>query len=294
MRILLFGKNGQLGWELQRTLACLGQITAVDFPDVDLSKKEQANKIIERYQPQIIINAAAYTAVDEAERDVDKAFAVNQAAPAAMAMAAKETGAAFIHYSTDYVFDGAKQEPYREDEPANPINIYGKSKLAGEEAVQDTGGDYLIFRTAWVYSLRGETFINKMLGWARKNAELRVVDDQVSNPTWARLLAEITAQVLVKLHIEKGADIGPRKGLYHLAGAGYASRYEWARQIIDLLPPHYPIAARKVVPAKSADFPTPAQRPPFSALDCGRFAETFGLALPHWRSALKLALDELR
>jgi dTDP-4-dehydrorhamnose reductase len=294
MKVLLFGKNGQLGWELQRCLACLGEVTALDYPEIDLSRPGQGAQAIEGSHPDVVVNAAAYTAVDKAESEVEKAYAVNQAAPAEMAQALRKNDALFIHYSTDYVFDGQKTEPYRESDAPNPISIYGKSKLAGEQAVQDIGGNYLILRTAWVYSLRGETFVNKILGWAHKNTTLQVVDDQVSNPTWARLLAEITAQILAGFKHKGSLDLGALKGIYHLAGAGYASRYEWALEILKCLPAGYPLAARKVLPAKSTDFPTPAVRPSFSALNCERFEQTFGLNLPHWKIALQFAMEDLR
>ncbi len=293
MKILLFGKNGQLGWELHRTLACLGEVIGVDFPEIDLTQPGQALQVIARYKPDVVVNAAAYTAVDQAEHDVEKAYVLNQNAPAEMAQAAREIDAAIIHYSTDYIFDGTKGKPYREQDKPNPINTYGKSKLAGEQAVQEAGGRYWIFRTAWVYSLRGETFVNKTLGWARKNTSLRIVDDQVSNPTWARMLAEVTAQALVKLSAKSRPDFGGSAGIYHLAGAGYASRYAWAREILERVPADYGLLAREIFPAKSADFPTPALRPPFSALDCNHFESTFELRLPDWKIALGLALEEL-
>lgn len=288
MNILLFGKNGQLGWELRRTLAPLGQITALDYEDLDLLDADQLRASISAIQPQVIVNASAYTDVDGAQGQREKAFAINARAPQIMAEQARALDAAIVHYSTDYVFDGTKSEPYSESDAPGPVNVYGESKLAGEEAVQNAAGTFLILRTAWLYSMRGNNFVTKVLQWARQHEKLQIVDDQISNPTWARILAQLTAHVL-----ERGNDyLRPRSGLYHLAGGGHASRFEWARQILKYDPKPEEQKARDVVPAATSDIPTPALRPLFSALNCSRFSEVFGLAAPPWQDELRLALAD--
>jgi len=188
MKIILFGRNGQLGGELQRVLAPFGDVAAVDYQEIDLQNDSAVEEFIRSQSPRVIVNASAYTAVDRAEQEQELAFQVNSRAPELMAKLALEHKAAFIHVSTDYVFDGTLGRPYVETDRPNPLNIYGKSKLAGEQSVQKIGGAYLIFRTSWVYSMTGNSFVNKILEWARKNPNLRVVDDQVGNPTWARSL----------------------------------------------------------------------------------------------------------
>jgi dTDP-4-dehydrorhamnose reductase len=287
-RVLLIGKNGQLGWELHRTLAALGELIAVDYPEIDLGQPETGRDLIRRIQPQVIVNAAAYTAVDQAETEQELARKINAIAPGVLAEESRNLKALFVHYSTDYVFDGTKGTPYTENDEPNPINFYGLSKLEGEQNVQNAGGTYLIFRTSWVYSLRQQSgFVNKILQWTRQQETLRIVNDQISNPTWARMLAEATAQVLAQ-----GVDTyAERKGLYHLAGGGFASRFEWAKLILAMDPNKNEQVVKELLPALTSEFPTPARRPLFSALDCIRFEETFDLSLPPWQTALKLALD---
>lgn len=289
--ILLLGKNGQLGWELQRCLPTLGEVTALDYPEIDLSRPEGIRPVVLAARPQVIVNATAYTAVDRAESEQELAFAINSRAPAVLAETAAELGAALVHYSTDYVFDGTKGSPYVEEDAPNPLGVYGASKLEGERGVQAAGGAYWIFRTSWVYSLRRDSFVTKVLGWARSNPELKVVADQIGNPTWARMLAEVTAQLLAKAGSDPAAWVRERAGLYHLAGDGCASRLEWARAVLELDPRKEEQVARTLGPALTADFPTPAQRPLYSALDCSRFAAAFGLRLPPWQEALRLAME---
>jgi len=291
MRILLIGKYGQLGWELQRTLAPLGEILALDYPEIDLAKPEPLYQIVQEVHPQAIVNAAAYTAVDRAESEEELAMAINGRAPGLLAMWARQIGAAFVHYSTDYVFDGAKGSPYLESDAAIPINVYGRSKLAGERAVEQAGGAYLILRTSWVYSLRRDSFVTKVLDWARQQPALRVVADQVGSPTWARLLAEASAQALAKGGEGVAGWIGERRGLYHLAGDGVASRLEWAQAILRLDPQRAEQVTREVRLALTEEFPTPARRPLYSALDCRRFEQVFGIRLPPWETALQLAME---
>ncbi len=291
MRILLFGKHGQLGWELQRTLASLGEVIAVDYPEIDLAQPAGLEQTIRDIRPRVIVNATAYTAVDRAESEPEPALAINGIAPGIMAQAAVEINAALIHYSTDYVFNGSKGSPYLETDLPDPLNIYGQSKLQGEQAIAQIGGNCLIFRTSWVYSMRRDSFVTKVLQWARQNPSLRIVADQVSNPTWARMLAEITAQVLAAGGKEVTDWLHDRRGLYHLAGGGYASRYQWAQAILRYDPEPREQAVQELLPASTAEFPAPAQRPLFSALDCRKFAQTFGLQMPDWEDALRLAMD---
>lgn len=287
MKILLLGANGQLGWELQRTLAPLGSVSALDYQELDLQDFDGLRQKLRELWPELIVNASAYTNVDKAESEPEKAHAINAIVPGILAEEAARLKAALIHYSTDYVFDGRKAQPYTETDSTNPLNVYGRSKLAGEQAIQAVGGAYLILRTAWVYSLRGNSFVNKVMQWSRQNETLRIVDDQVSNPTWARMLAEITAQVLAR----GGNVIREQKGLYHLAGGGHASRFEWAQEILKMDPNSSEQRAKQLLPAASRDFPTPAERPLFSALDCSRFEDTFRLCLPDWKDALRLGIQ---
>ncbi len=292
MRILLIGKNGQVGWELQRTLLPLGEVISLDYPEIDLAGAGGTRKLVREHQPQVIINAAAYTDVDRAESEPELAVTVNATAPGALAEEARDLGALLIHYSTDYVFDGTKASPYTEDDEPAPLNIYGKSKLAGEKAVQQVDGMHLIFRTSWVYSLRRESFVTKVLEWAQQPRALRIVTDQVASPTWCRLLAEVTAQVLVVAGHAPKEWLEERKGLYHLAGAGYASRFEFARAILANLPPGAANRAEEVLPASSDEFPGLVRRPRNSSLDTNKFESTFGMNIPAWEVSLRLALED--
>ncbi len=292
MKIILFGKNGQLGRELQPVLAPFGEVVAVDYQEIDLQDDAAVEAFIRLHKPQVIVNASAYTAVDRAEQEQELAFQINSRAPELMAQLACELNAAFIHVSTDYVFDGTLGRPYVETDTPNPLNIYGKSKLAGEQAIQKIGGAYLILRTSWVYSMGADSFVTKILGWARKNPELRVVDDQVGNPTWSRALAEMIGCLLAKAGDTPFAFFEKNAGVYHLAGRGYVSRFDLAKEIIALASVREPSLVSSIQPAHTADFPSPAQRPLFSALDCAHFEAAFDLRLPEWQDALDLAMRE--
>jgi len=292
MKILLLGKYGQVGWELHHSLLPLGEIIAIDYPEIDLENENQTRQLIRNHQPQIIINATAYTNVEQAEKEPDLAFAINATAPGILAEEAKRLGAALVHYSTDFVFDGEKGIPYFEEDTPNPINIYGESKLAGERAVRAVDGAYLILRTSWVYSLRRECFLSKVLRWSREHKSLRMVTDQVGSPTWSRVLAEATVQILPRGGRNAIDWLSERKGLYHLAGNGNASRIEWCRSILENDPHKEEQIVTKILPALSSDFQTLAERPQFSALNCDRFAESFGLNLPDWTTSLALAMKE--
>ncbi len=294
LKILLLGKNGQLGWELCRTLACLGPVEALDFPEVDFTHPEDLAALVADRKPALVINAAAYTAVDKAESETQVAQLINAVTPAALAKAAKKIGAGFIHYSTDYVFDGNKGSAYLEGDPVCPLSTYGQTKLGGEQAVEQAGGDYWIFRTSMVFSTRRDSFISKVLEWSRKQETLRLVTDQVGSPTWARALAEATALALARGLPDLSAWMSQTKGLYHLAGDGPASRMEWGSEILALDPQREEQVVKELLPALTADFPSPAVRPLYSALDCSLFEETFGFRLPRWQAALKLAMDKMK
>lgn len=288
MKILLFGKNGQLGWELNRTLMCLGELIALDYPEVNFEKPKDVINIIDQIKPDLIVNAAAYTDVDKAEEEPDKARLINAETPGEIARWCKKNSAVIIHYSTDYVFDGTKGSPYTEDDQPNPINIYGETKLAGEVAIQQSEAIHLILRTAWVYSMRGNNFVTKVLEWAKKSDVIRVVYDQISNPTWARALAEITADVIAMGIEDIRSFFSIKGGLYHCAGGGFCSRYDWARSIIGET---YTGKAVKILPAKTGEFPCRAVRPLFSVLDCRNFSKTFSIRLLNWREQLALAFQ---
>lgn len=294
-KYLLLGAHGQLGWELERAIATLGQVRAFDFPDIDLKQEDSYYNLILEAKPDVILNAAAYTAVDKAEDEPEGAMAINARAPGVLAELAKQLGATLIHFSTDYVFDGQKGIPYLESDPPNPQNIYGRSKWLGEQAVIQVSPCYLILRTSWVYSLRRESFVSKVIRLSQAQDTLRMVTDQVGSPTWARMLAEATAQLLAMAKSARDPHgwLEERAGLYHLAGSGYASRFQWAEEILN----HISVTGHrnKIVlePAITQEFPSPARRPLFSALDCCKFEDTFGLQLPHWKNALQLAMSEL-
>jgi len=284
MRILLFGKNGQLGWELHRSLITLGDLTVVDYPDIDFNQPQTLPALIRDAKPDVIVNAVAYTNVDKAESEPEIARRVNADAVGEIAREARRLGALLVHYSTDYVFDGTKGSPYVETDIPNPINVYGMTKLAGEEAAAEAE-HFLTFRTSWVYSNRTGGFVNKVLEWAKTKHELRIVDDQIGSPTWSRMLAEVTGQVLARHSLDAGW-LDDRLGIYHLAGAGSVSRYEWVKEILRLIGRGDIV----VIPAKTKDFPTLAIRPLFSGLECGKGEESLSLTKASWKLALSLAI----
>jgi len=289
-RILLTGANGQVGWELHRTLATLGQVVAMDSRAMDLADPDAIRRALAEVRPRLIVNPAAYTAVDQAEREPDLARKVNAEAPGILAEAAAKSGALLVHYSTDYVFGGGGISPWKENDPTAPVNVYGATKLAGEQAIIASGCHHLIFRTSWVYGARGTNFLLTMRRLVRERPELKIVDDQVGAPTWCRGLAEATAQVLAQLASPlRGADRPEPWGVYHMTNAGETSWYGFAQAILDweglAAPP-------RLLPIPSTDYPTPAHRPLNSRLDNGKLARVFGLRLPPWRDALKLCLDK--
>ena len=291
MKILLLGNTGQLGSELLELLPQHGELVALDYPQVDMASADNIRAVLREVAPDVIFNATAYTAVDQAEKEIELAEAINATGVALLAKEAHQRNALLIHYSTDYVFDGEKGMPYVENDSTNPLSVYGRSKLHGEEAIQAEDGNYLIFRTSWVYSLRNQSgFVQKALQWSRQHETLRIVDDQISNPTWAKMLAETSVAILAK-----DADyIEERKGLYHLAGSGFCSRLDWTKEILALDPKKHEQKTKELLPAKSTDFPTPAQRPTFSALNADLFQKTFDITIPDWRESLQLAMTDAR
>jgi len=290
-KILQIGTKGQLGWELLRTCAPLGEVIALDYPDVDLSDSSGLRELVRSVKPDIIINAAAYTNVDKAESEPELARAINATGPGVLAEEAKKLGAVLVHYSTDYVFDGTKGSPYVETDTPNPLSVYGQTKLEGEQAVAASGFAYLVLRSSWIYSKHGG-FVAKVLEWARTQETIRIVDDQISSPTPARLMAEITASLVSKIESTNEDWILERKGIYHCACGSCCSRYDWAKEVLRLDPDSPGKPGQKLLPASTAEFSTPAQRPLRSCLDSSKFEATFGMKIPHWLNALELAMEE--
>jgi dTDP-4-dehydrorhamnose reductase len=299
LRILLTGKNGQVGAELVTLLPALGEVVAFDRHQLDLSNPDQIRRAVRDVQPNIIVNAAAYTLVDQAEREEERAHIINVEAPALMAEEAKKIGAALVHYSTDYVFDGSKCLPYDETDRPNPINVYGKTKLAGEEAIRAVGAPYLIFRTAWVYGTRGRNFLLTILRLATEREELKVVSDQFGAPTWSHEIANATARVLLQLSPQYRETISKFSGIYHMTGAGKTSWFEFAEAILEeaarmrrgipwfeTTTDGQPLVTRRVIAITAEEYPTPARRPVFSVLSNSRLKQDFGLELPAWRMQL--------
>jgi dTDP-4-dehydrorhamnose reductase len=289
-RILLFGKIGQVGWELRRTLAPMAELVCVDYPEVDFTNPDSVRRWIREAAPAIIINAAAYTAVDKAETDTALAMKINAEAPGLMAEEAKARGALLVHYSTDYVFDGTKTAPYTEDDAANPLGAYGRTKLAGDDAIRAAGCHHLIFRLCWVYGARGANFMLTMMRLARERETLRVVADQFGSPTGARLIAEATTLALRRVDSPEAA--AALSGTYHLCSAGHTSWHGFASAIIESMP-EAERKCRQVEPITTADYPTPARRPAYSVMSCAKLERAFGLRLPDWRSGLGLVLEEV-
>jgi dTDP-4-dehydrorhamnose reductase len=289
-KTLLLGKDGQIGWELARCLSDIGQLVALGRDELDLTELDEVRKRIEAEAADIIVNAAAYTDVDGAERERDLARVVNTDAPRVLAEVAKSQGALFVHYSTDYVFDGDKGSPYTEEDLPEPINHYGQTKLKGEQAIAEIGGAYWIFRTSWVYSRRRSCFVTKVLEWARHQETLQIADDQWGSPTWCRVVADATRRAL-EVSFARGPEWADSSaGIYNVACSGSPSRLEWAQAILAHDPQHEEQLARGVIGVPSAAFPAPAQRPRYCALDCRQFEATFGLSLPSWEESLVSAL----
>lgn len=293
MKVLLLGKNGQVGWELNRVLPPLGEVIALGREGADLSNPESLRKVVRNIHPDVIINAAAYTAVDKAEKEEDLAAAINGVAPGVLAEETKNIDALLVHYSTDYVFDGKKETPYVETDEPNPINVYGRTKFAGERAIQSSGCDYIIFRASWVYSNRGNNFFLTMLKLAKERDELSVVSDQVGSPTSARLIAEATLHCLRQVIREKQDGVFS-SGLYHLAASGYTSWNGFAKEIIDSEGKrmNLGLTSEDVKEIATSDYPTTATRPLNSRLDLTKLKSVFGVEIPTWRQALSQTLKD--
>lgn len=295
MKILLFGKSGQVGWELNRSLQPLGEVFVFGRKEADFSNPDSLRDIVREIKPDVIVNAVAYTAVDKAEKEEELAGAINSSAPGVLAEVALEINALLVHYSTDYVFDGTKESPYVESDEPNPINAYGRTKLAGERAIQLSGCDYLILRTTWVYASRGSNFLRTILRLANDHMELRIVSDQHGAPTWARNISDITGHVLVSAQQERySGKFG--SGIYHLCASGESTWYDFADAIIEqakILDTEKSIVTEKVLPIATEDYPLPAPRPKNSQLDSSLLMARFGVTMPDWRNAMKLCVDEV-
>lgn len=290
-RILLTGGTGQVGWELARALAPVGEVLAPGRAALDLADADGVRRAFRDAAPALVVNAGAHTAVDRAEGEPELARALNAVAPGVLAGEAARAGVPMVHFSTDYVFDGSKGAPYVEDDPTRPLGVYGRTKREGEEAVAAAGGAHLVFRTSWVYGTRGHNFMLTMLRLAREREELRVVSDQVGAPTWSRMLAEATAAILAPFRTGAGWTIPPEKsGIYHLAARGETSWHGFAEAILAADPARQEQRCRRVVAIPSEEYPTPAPRPRYSVLATGRAERAFGVALPEWREQLALCL----
>ena len=315
LRILLTGKNGQVGAELAALLPSLGEVAAFERQELDIAVPEQIRRAIRSMQPNIIVNAAAYTAVDQAEREEQQARIINVDAPAVMSEEAKKIGALLVHYSTDYVFDGSGSVPYAETDRTGPLNVYGKTKLAGEEAIRAVGAAHLIFRTAWVYGTRGRNFLLTMLRLGTEREELRIVRDQIGAPTWSREIAKGTGRVLQQFSAQfseqvfgKGGEAVSRfAGTYHMTAAGQTNWYEFAKAILleaaqmprsipwfEAATKGKPLVARRVTGITTEEYPTPARRPGYSVLSNARLKQEFGFELPAWRLQLRAVFAEGR
>ncbi|MCK5718957.1 MAG: dTDP-4-dehydrorhamnose reductase [Thiomargarita sp.] len=293
-RILIIGTSGQVGWELCQCMPPLGEMIGADRQQlklanyaIDLANPDSIRSVIRQIKPNIIINAAAYTAVDKAETEAELAHKINGVAPGILAEVCLELDALLVHYSTDYVFNGQQNRAYVEEDAVNPIGVYGRTKLAGEQAVSAVGGKYLILRTAWVYGLHGKNFLLTMQHLATERKELKVVSDQIGSPTWSRMIAQATSHIIAKLDSPfYQANIEELAGLYHITCGGETSWYQFAKNIVALSDKQ-----PTVLPIKTVDYPTPAKRPAYSVLSNKKLVNTFGINLPHWEQALNLCLS---
>jgi dTDP-4-dehydrorhamnose reductase len=295
MKILLFGKGGQVGWELQRSLSPLGELVALDFDSTDycgdFTNLSGLAATVEAVRPHVIVNAAAHTAVDKAESEPELARTLNALAPGALAQAAQRIGAWMVHYSTDYVFDGSGNRPWTEEDTPAPLNVYGRTKLEGEQLVAQHCAKHLIFRTSWVYAARGGNFAKTMLRLAQERETLSVIDDQFGAPTGAELLADVTAHTLT--HVQRQPQ---HAGLYHLVAGGETTWFEYAKYVLagaKQAQQAIKIVATEVKPVSTSAFPTPAQRPLNSRLNTRKLQTTFGLVLPPWEQGVGRMLQEI-
>ena len=288
--ILVTGRTGQVGRELVRCLEPLGRVIATGRQDLDLTSPDSIRSAVRRHAPDIIVNAAAYTAVDKAESEPDLAMRINAVAPGVLAEEAKRANALLVHYSTDYIFDGLLGRPYVEEDAPNPLSVYGKTKLEGERAIAAVGGAFLILRTSWIYSNQPPNFVLTLLELAQEKRELAVVDDQVGSPTWGRSLAEATAQVLRKP--ERASE---QRGVYHLSASGYATRYVFAKRILELAREIAPTldSALLIRPVPTTAYPLPAQRPLNAAISKEKLYRIFGIRMSDWDLELKRSLPHI-
>ena len=295
MKVLLLGKGGQVGWELQRSLSVLGQVTALDFDSKDhcgdFSNPQGVAETVRALRPDVIVNAAAYTAVDKAESEPELARLLNATTPGLVAEEAAKLGAWMIHYSTDYVFDGSGEQAWSEADATGPLSVYGSTKLEGEALIRASGAKHLILRTSWVYAARGGNFAKTMLRLAQERDRLTVINDQFGAPTGADLLADVTAHAI--RHLQRKPEDA---GLYHCVAGGTTTWFEYAKFVISeaqKIKPELQIKATEVAPVPTSAFPTPAQRPHNSRLDTSRLQSTFGLTLPHWEHGVQRMLTEI-
>ena len=299
-RVLILGRTGQLGWELRHKLACLGPIAVAGSLQVDFANPDTIRDAVRAAEPAVIVNAAAYTAVDKAESEPELAMAINGTAPGVLAEEAKRLGSLLVHYSTDYVNDGTKQGAYGETDAPNPLNVYGKTKLAGDAAIQAAGCEHLIFRTSWVYGARGNNFLLTILRLSRERAELRIVDDQTGAPTSSECIAQATAGILAQVLAPAGGGLQGliglqgRSGVYNLACAGATTWFGFAKALLEQSAGSLGAGAPRLVPIPTSGFPRPARRPANSRLSGERLDETFGVRMPAWEDALSLVLETLR
>jgi dTDP-4-dehydrorhamnose reductase len=300
-RILLTGKTGQLGSELNRLLPSLGEVIAPERNELDLREPEKIRQVMRNANPQLVINAAAYTAVDMAETDQATALAVNAEAPRLLAQEAKQLDAMLVHFSTDYIFDGSKNAPYVETDPPNPLNAYGRTKLAGEEAIRNSGAAHLIFRTSWVYAMHGRNFLLTVLRLANEREELKIVSDQIGAPTCAADIAAATAKILTNIYRrnDDACELSKVSGTYNMTAAGEATWYDFTKAILEesahasqdlswfaAATQGRPLLVRRVIPITAAEYGSRTPRPAYSVLSNGRLRQTFGITLPDWRTQL--------
>lgn len=291
-RVLVFGSQGQVGRELVLRMASFGHVIAHTRKAIDLAEStpSELRAYIRAMNPDILINAAAYTDVDSAEHEQEKAWLVNAVAPAIMADACRSLGSILVHYSSDYVFGGEKSTPYEEGDAPSPLNHYGRTKLEGEIGIQETAERWLVLRTSWVYGFRRRSFPTKLLEWSRSQSVLKVVKDQVASPTWAPILADVTVK-LMAMALSNGRDwLLERSGIYHVAGRGETSRFTWAERILQLDPRRDEQVYKKLIPARQSDFDVAAERPAYTALDCTRLKRNFGVELLPWDHVLRAAM----
>ena len=303
LRLLVTGCNGQVGWHLQRSLAPMGEVLAIDIEQIDLTDLTAVSKTVREFAPDVVVNAAAYTAVDKAESEPDLARAINVAAPEQIAKECAWTGALMVHYSTDYVYDGSKTEPYVENDATRPLSVYGETKLAGDQAIIASGCAHIILRTTWIYDIRGKNFLRTILRLAREKEELRIVGDQFGAPTWARMLAETTAMFVARCRERKQSTGAWPSGLFHCTAAGRTSWAGFAQAILEDYEyfVDWPadtgefggeLKARRVVEISTEQYHTPARRPQNSVLSNAAIQQAFGIFLPDWRHQLRLALQD--